>query len=896
MSNAPKTNLSPETGSLGGLWPNQIWVDSEGKQEVRPPRQETYVFGNPEWPIAPWRDFIDETVASNMATVLASGTGNGKSIFGPQLFYESGRYRRIFMTQPRIVATRENARFTQFQMEQATGKNMSHIIGYRTATEGDRLGPSHVIREHTDGYTLQQMISDNSDIINKDDLLIIDEAHERNPNIDIALSLALEKGIRVLIQSASIDTDKFARYCSQALGGAEVPVLEIPGIMHPIRELVGGEIHEEIIKYANMGSNNPLGIDGPLNIGALVPGARERNETHGRIARKIGHYTVLHLHGDQMADVQHRSFEDYPDGKIILMTDVGRQSITVPGLHVMIDGGYHKIGDNRLGVRYLRTRPVSQAGIIQGKGRVGRTMPGIYVHAALPGYPPIPRDVEGQSMVDSHETPPIQRIDLAAYELKLATGKRSLKMMNLMDQPRFDEIEHAVHKLVRLGARVLNSDRITEIGLEMQKLSSLEPTYARMLIEARRYGKTTELQMAAMAAACQSEGITMTEQGCERWRTLSKETRSDMLVQLDVMAQAIWMDKAELAHYHIVDSRLNRAKDLLARLCDDNELDMDSLRVPTHDERKKLIASIVAGCDSLLIANGDNQYTNSDGFEGRLPKSTKINAGGRFVVGTPYALEHYRNKKLKTHRIIKNATTVTAEELEQYAPWRCDYDNEKLVVDRKGKVTMERNVYFDGKPLYQTDHVDVEPSIETTRALLESLFHDENPIDDMNPKTKEIYDEVARLRDLLVHRSDKQDYFEGILAGIEDNVGRWKDVKVKNMYALVNVLYKRQIDTWLRMALPSDSHETKDILDQSPDSVLVDIEGKSIEVNVTYSHNKAFVEIPLQQAKYLEGIENQLGDRHIYVWTDGSKKNYLTLHKAIEKSLAGNRATRRAKK
>ena len=898
MSNAPKSNISPETGSQGTPWPDQIWVNHEtGEQEIRPALQESYIFGNPEWPIAAWRDCVDDTVANHMATVLASGTGNGKSIFGPQMFYESGRYRRVFITQPRIVATRENARFTQYQMEQATGQKMGHIIGYRTANEGDTLGPSHAIREHTDGYTLQQMLSRDSSIITKDDLLIIDEAHERNANIDIALALALEKGIRVLIQSASINTEKFAHYCSRQLGGAEVPVLEIPGSMHPRHVVVGGQIHDEIIKYANMGSNNPLGVEGPLNIGALVPGAHERKDIESRLARKVGRYAILHLHGDQTPEQQRRSFEDYPNGKIVLMTDVGRQSITIPQQHVMIDGGYHKIGDYRLGVRYLRTTPVSRAGIEQGMGRISRTMPGIYVHAALDGYPPIPRDANGQLLVDAHEVPPIQRTDPLPYQLKLMASGRDLESLDLMDPPRMAELEYGKRKAVRMGATVLNSGEKTEIGKAMEQFSSLDPAFARMLVEARRYGDKVELRMAAMVAACQQDGgITMTEQRCEGWRRLTKETRSDMLVQLDILAQAMHMDKAELGRHHIVSQRLDRAKDLLHRVCKDRNLDIDSLTPPNEEQRKQLIACIITGADMLFISRGDQQYSNEEGFEGRLPKSTTLSGGSRLLIGTPYALEHYRNKKLKTHRIIKNATAVTAEQLQKYAPWRCQDDNIQYFVDKNDKVYKSTNVYFDGKPLRDAVYSDPEPSIETTRALLQKLFHDPVPHKEASMDTKEIYNEVARLKNLLVDRSDKQEYFDHIMQTlVVDNVGKWGDVKVKEMYQLAKVLHKRNVHKWLQDTLAPASHEAKEILQKSPDHVIVEMDGELVQVPVEYKQNKAFFAIPLQQAQCLENIEEQLDNRQVYVYVDGSKKNFLTLHNAIKKAADGNRATRRAK-
>lgn len=889
MSDTPPRKRLPESGSISGVpWPDQIWIDqATGEKEIRSPLQDKYIYGNPEWPIAPFRDALIDTVSNNMVTVLASGTGNGKSIFVPQALYESGRFRRVFITQPRIVATRENTEYIKYQMEQATGSDMSHVVAYRTATEGDDIKDSHRIRQHTDGYTLQQMMGAGNDVITNEDIIIIDEAHERNPNIDIAIALALEKKMRLLIQSATIDTDRVATYCSQVLGGVDVPVMEIPGVMHEVEELQGGELHEEIIKYANLDPENPM------NIMALIPGRHETEEMFSRISKRIPKsYTLLALHGDQTIAEQRRAMQSYPGGKIILSTDIGRQSITISDLHVVLDGMYHKLGDYRRGVRYLRVAPISRTAVVQGKGRVGRTMPGTYRQTQLPGYPLIPRDAEGKLMIDSFEVPPIQRTDPAPYMLKLAQAGLSLGQLNLPDRIRTDELEYAHHKLVRLGAQVLNSDYVTEVGTEMQKLP-LDPTYARMLIEARRYGKNIELQMAAMVSACQQDGVTMTERQAEQWRNLTKETHSDMLVQLDILAQALWMSDEEMKRFNIVDQRVVRAKRLLERLCHDANLNMWDLKTPTPVERQKLIGCIIAGCDTLFVNRGQN-YSNEDGFEGRLAKSTSVRTNATYVIGTPLVLEHYRNKRLKTHNIIVNATAVTAEQLQQYAPWRCDYDNEQLIVDKKGKVLQSRNVYFDGKALYETSYQDVEASHETTKALLDTLFHNPDIIEDASEKTQDIYKEVARLRDLLVDRSENADYFEGILHMLVDNAGRWKDVKVKNMYALANVLHKRQVHTWLKMMLSEESHEAKDILQKSPDSIVVDINNEPYEAKVTYQHNKAFIDIPLPHAKFLQGGVESLGDRHIYVWSDSTHRNYLTLHKAIEKSLAGNRAERRA--
>lgn len=892
MSSESAPNRRPEVGySSGTPWPDQIWIDhATGEKETRTPQQAKYTFGDPKWPIAPYRDLIIDTISHNPVTVLSSGTGTGKSIFVPQAAYESDNFDKVFITQPRIVATRENTEFIKFQMEQAAGRDMADTVAYRTATEGDELLDSHRIRQHTDGYMIPGMLS-NKPVVTPESLLIIDEAHERNPNIDITIALAHTLGLKLLIQSATFDAERVARYCSQARGGIDVPVIQIPGVMHPIQHLEGGEMHEEINKYKALDPENPL------NIMAFVPGRHESEEMMSRTAggRNARGYTTLKLNGDQTIAEQRRSFNAYPNGKAIISSIIGRQSITVPDLDVVIDGGYERTGDYHLGVKALRIKPSSSAGIIQAKGRVGRTKPGIFVEAQLPGYPPIPKDADGNRIIDTFDKPPIQSTDPAPYALRLAKAGRRLDTIGLQDEPMLDEIQYAHHKLVRLGAQVLNADTLTEIGKQMVELP-LDPTYARMLVEARRYGKNVEMQMAAMVSACQNDGITMTEAGSEQWRKLSKEHRSDMLVQLDVMAQGIWMNSDELARNNIVEQRLNKAMRLYSRLCEDSGYGPMDLKVPTESERQKLIGCIIAGCDMLFVSRGSDMYSNGAGFTGRLAKSTSIQTGEQLVVGSALTLEHYRNKILKSHNVITHATVVTAEQLEKYAPWRCDYDNESLVVDSKGHVEQAREIYFDGKPLQQETSRQTEPSIETTRALLEKLFHDPEPVKNMSEKTKAIYDEVARLRDLLVHRSDNDEYLEGLLRTISDSITTMRDVKVKNMYALANVLHERGAYKWLKMTISEGSKEAKEIMDESPDDIQIDIDGTTVIVPVTYKDNKAILDIPLQHAKYLEGVEALLGDRHIYVWVDGSHKNQLTLHKAIEKSEAGNRNKRREKK
>ncbi len=872
-------------------WPDQQWVDPKtGETITLPPQTDDYVFGNPDYPIAKYRDLIVDTVNTNPVTVLASGTGNGKSISVVQYLYETGRYRHIIQTQPRVAATRENERFTLQQMSEAAGRDMSDVIAYRTAVEGDAVRGTHVIREHTDGYLLQQLLAQD-EVITRDDVLIIDEAHERNPNIDIAIGVALKKGLRLVIQSASMDTDKWAQYCSQALDGRSVPVLDLPGVMHPVERKVGGLTEEQIISYANLDSKEPM------NIAAIVPGKREIGDTIGRITNRVPKdYTILPLHAEQSIEEQRRAMESYPGGKIIVATDVLRQSITVPDLDVVVDPMYARSGDYVQGIRYLRVHPVSKANVIQGSGRVGRTKPGIYAQALLENYPPVPRNEAGEPLLDSHDKPPILRTDLAPFVLRLGRTGLRLDQLDLQDMPRANELEYAHHKLVRLGAQVLNSFEATRIGEEMARLP-LDPTYARMFIESQKHGRAVEMQMAALVAATQQEGITRNEQGCERWRTLSKENRSDMLVQLDVLVQALSMTPVDLKQFDIIDRRLVKAKRLFERLTHDRDYSIGDIRIPTENERQKLIACMIAGADKLFVNYGP-AYTDGASFSGRLAKSSSISHSAQLVIGSGLGIEHYRNGVKKTHSVITNATIVTPEQLVEHAPWRCTYGEGRVsnLCGYGNTMIAGRDLYFDGHATGTV--VQAEPSVETTKVVLEAMLGAEALPPESSDKVHAIFSELQRIKELLVDRSSRADEFDVFVETLRQSVSTMKDVKVMDMHSLAEVMYRRGMYEGLKLSYGLESADTQKIMDQSPDSIVVSMGDELVEVGVRYRNNEAFIDVPVHRIKELSdyGITDQLGDRSVHVWMDKGQTHRKPLHEAVACSNRGNRTTRRSRR
>src|SRR5690606_36158851 len=100
----------------------------------------------------------------------------------------------------------------------------------------DRTRTDTAIKLMTDGVLLAELSRDRD--LKAYDTIIIDEAHERSLTIDFLLGyltrlLPRRPDLKVIVTSATIDPESFARHFSQAIG-AEVPVIEVSGRTYPV--------------------------------------------------------------------------------------------------------------------------------------------------------------------------------------------------------------------------------------------------------------------------------------------------------------------------------------------------------------------------------------------------------------------------------------------------------------------------------------------------------------------------------------------------------------------------------------------------------------------------------------------------------------------------------------
>jgi ATP-dependent helicase HrpA len=124
-------------------------------------------------------DQVAKIIKNNQVTIICGETGSGKTTQLPKICIKIGRGKNkiIGHTQPRRIAARSVATRIAQELETSIGNEVGFKVRFTDKTS------SHTkIKLMTDGVLLAETQSD--PLLKRYDTLIIDEAHERNLNID----------------------------------------------------------------------------------------------------------------------------------------------------------------------------------------------------------------------------------------------------------------------------------------------------------------------------------------------------------------------------------------------------------------------------------------------------------------------------------------------------------------------------------------------------------------------------------------------------------------------------------------------------------------------------------------------------------------------------------------
>ncbi len=455
-------------------------------------------------PVAEILPDLIRTLQAGQNAVLVAPPGAGKTTLVPLAALEAG-LGKILVLEPRRLAARAAA----MRMAELLGESVGQRIGFRTRLES-AVSAATAVEVITEGLLTSRLLTDQG--LTGVNLVIFDEIHERSLEADQALTLVLDlqrtlrPELRILAMSATAEAEKFSRLL-------DAPVLESAGktfpvdIQHSKRDIMSAR---DLPEAAAKAVREAL-VAHPGDILVFLPGMGEIRRTQAALEKCPA--LVLPLHGDLSRESQDTALREHSERRVVLATSIAETSLTVPGVRIVIDGGYRRapVLDSASGLTRLATQRISRAAATQRAGRAGRLGPGVAIrlwsealHRGLPLF----------------ETPEILAAELSGLVLTCASWGEPPSALPFIDQPPEGAVKAATALLTDLGA-LDAAGRLTAFGREMARLRA-EPRLAAMMLASS--AKPERALAADIAAILEDKDF------------LSRGASADIQLRLDALA------------------------------------------------------------------------------------------------------------------------------------------------------------------------------------------------------------------------------------------------------------------------------------------------------------------------------------------------------------------------
>lgn len=454
----------------------------------------------PDLPVSRESAVLEKAIRDNPVIIVCGETGSGKTTQLPKICLLAGRGRHglIGHTQPRRIAASSVAKRIAEELKTPLGD----VVGYKVRFT-DKTNPGASIKLMTDGILLAETQTD--PLLKKYDTIIIDEAHERSVNIDFLLGylkrlLMKRRDLRVIVTSATIDSERFAKHFAQ--DGKPAPVFTVSGRMYPVDIRYrpfedADEDDDKTLMDSVADAVDELEMAGRGDILVFLPGEREIREATDVLLRRHrpGTIEVLPLYARLSSEDQERVFKRSGVRRIVLATNVAETSITVPGIRYVVDTGLARVKrySYRNKVEQLLIEPVSRASADQRAGRCGRVGPGICVRL--------------YSELDYQRRPPFT--DPEIVRSNLASVILRMKALKLGDVREFPFVQAPPARAISDGLAILgelnaidDKGNLTRTGRELAKLP-IDPKLSRILLAAKENGSLREALIIVSGLAVQ---------------------------------------------------------------------------------------------------------------------------------------------------------------------------------------------------------------------------------------------------------------------------------------------------------------------------------------------------------------------------------------------------------
>lgn len=451
---------------------------------------------------------FDKIYKKNDIIIVKAATGTGKGVvLAPRaMILENVKNGALISVARRVVVTEPRTPNTLVAAHLKKVLDAPNLVnyGYRF---NNHITPETRLAFVTDGFLVNFFYNDFT--LPDYDVVIVDEVHERNKNIDQLLCFLKLSGKKTMLLSATIDVNEFRQYFESPVRDAEIlgvtthdpkiGSMEISGVTHPVKDIfLASEedymtqairVIQEICK-ANTDKGDILVFlsSGPelrkackeiykigLDVACMELSAGTQEEARELIVDE-------HRFRDMQFNGRHTS------RKLVFSTNVAESGITVKGITIVIDTGrrYESTFNPEEQIYELQSRFISKAEAEQRRGRAGRTQPGTCYH--------LYSEEEYEKNFPAYKAPEVLIEEISDIIMSLLNSKfcdDDIKKVhaflnNMMSPPKDIQVEFAM-KLLRGLELIDDTDHLTKMGRNISSIP-LSPQAAITMVAAKSYG------------------------------------------------------------------------------------------------------------------------------------------------------------------------------------------------------------------------------------------------------------------------------------------------------------------------------------------------------------------------------------------------------------------------